>query len=108
MIVDSSALVEIALGKPDAEVLMVALARPDTKRISAGNLLETWMVIDRRGIPEAATVLDDTIKRAALIVEPVTEAQVAIALGCLAAIRQGVRASGAAELWRLFRLCAGA
>jgi ribonuclease VapC len=79
MIVDSSALVEIALGKAGAEALMVVLALPAPKRISAGNLLESYMVIDRRGFPESAMVLDDTIRRAALMVEPVTEAQVAIA-----------------------------
>jgi ribonuclease VapC len=79
MIVDSSALVEIALGKAGAEALMVVLALPAPKRISAGNLLESYMVIDRRGFPESAMVLDDTIRRAALMVEPVTEAQVALA-----------------------------
>lgn len=59
MIVDSSALVEIALGKAQAELLMAALARPEPKRMSAGNVLETYMVIDRRGVPAAGPVLDD-------------------------------------------------
>lgn len=79
MIVDSSVLVEIALNEPEADRLSSVLLADASPRISAANLLETWMVIDRREIPEAGPVLDDTIRRAALMVEPVTEAQVAIA-----------------------------
>jgi len=76
---DSSALVEIALGEASAATLLAALARSSMNRISAANLLETWMVIDRRGVPEALPILADTIMRAALDVEPVTVAQVEIA-----------------------------
>lgn len=79
MIVDSSALVEIALGEVSAATLLAELARSTMNRISAANLLETWMVIDRRGVPEALPILADTIMRAALDVEPVTVAQVEIA-----------------------------
>jgi ribonuclease VapC len=79
VIVDSSALVEVALGEAGAAALLAALARSGTNRISAANLLETWMVVDRRGVPEALPILADTIMRAALDVEPVTLAQVEIA-----------------------------
>ena len=79
MIVDSSALVEIALGEVSAAILLAELARSSMNRISAANLLETWMVIDRRGVPEALPILADTIMRAALDVESVTVAQVEIA-----------------------------
>lgn len=79
MIVDSSALVAIALREPEAPALAVALSQPGPHRISAANLLEVWMVIDRRGVPEAAPVLRDTIRRAALLVEPVTAEHIAIA-----------------------------
>ena len=79
MIVDSSALVEIALGEVSAAILLAELANSSMNRISAANLLETWMVIDRRGVPEALPILADTIMRAALDVEPVTVAQVEIA-----------------------------
>jgi ribonuclease VapC len=79
VIVDSSALVEVALGEAGAAALLAALAHSGTNRISAANLLETWMVVDRRGVPEALPILADTIMRAALDVEPVTFAQVEIA-----------------------------
>lgn len=79
MIVDSSALVAIALEEPGADALLAALEHPGTNRISAANLLETWMVLDRRGIPEAIPVLDDTIRWTALVVEPVTVEQLEIA-----------------------------
>lgn len=79
MIVDASALVTIAIDEPGCEMLLQALSRSRISRISAANLFEAWMVVDRRRIPGSSAVLDDTIRKAALIIEPVTLAQVHIA-----------------------------
>jgi ribonuclease VapC len=79
MIVDASVLVAIAIDEPGCEMLLKAMLVPEIKRVSAANLLETWTVIDRRHIPGASEVLDDTIARTALVVEPVTLAQAEIA-----------------------------
>lgn len=79
MIVDSSALIAMALDAPEATRLAPVLLADPTPRISAGNLLETYMVIDRRWGDQAAAVVARVVTPLELIVEPVTEAQVAIA-----------------------------
>ncbi len=79
MIVDTSALVAIALNEPGYRQLLTVLDGKGSSRISAANLLETYIVIDRRGGPEAAPILDDTIRRATLEIVPVTYEQVTIA-----------------------------
>ena len=78
MIVDSSALVAIALAQPEARDLPTALITGQSPRISAANLLETYMVIDRRS-EQARTALQEAVMPIGIIVEPVTEVQVEIA-----------------------------
>ncbi len=78
MIVDSSALVAIALAQPEARDLLTALITASSPRISAANLLETYLVIDRRG-EQAKAVLQEAVIPIGIIVESVTEAQVEIA-----------------------------
>src|SRR5690625_4321291 len=79
MIVDSSAIVAIALNQPEAARAAPVLLADPAPRISAGNLLETYMVIDRRWGDRAAAVIARVVTPLGLIVEPVTEAQVVIA-----------------------------
>lgn len=78
MIVDSSALVAIALAQTEARDLLAALTSSPSSRISAANLLETYMVIDRRG-EQAKATLQEAVTPIGIIVEPVTEVQVEIA-----------------------------
>lgn len=78
MIVDSSALVAIALAQPEARDLLETLITGPSLRISAANLLETYMVIDRRA-ESARAVLHQAITPIGIKVEPVTETQVDIA-----------------------------
>ena len=79
MIVDSSAIVAIALNQPEAARVAPLLLADPAPRISAGNLLETFMVIDRRWGDEADAVVAGVVTPLRLMVEPVTEAQVEIA-----------------------------
>lgn len=79
MIVDSSALVAIALRDVSARRLLQVIAAAPTRRISAANLLETWMVLDRRGVPEGTALAERILARFDFAVEPVTAEQVAIA-----------------------------
>lgn len=79
MIVDSSAIVAIALEEPDAERLLTVLLADPSPRISAGNLLETYMVIDRRWGAQAPAVIERAVLPIELIVEPVTEDHVEFA-----------------------------
>lgn len=79
MIVDTSALVAIALDEADADRFLSILMSAGSPRISAANLLETYLVIDRRRNARATALLDALLARVPLTVEPVTEAHVAIA-----------------------------
>lgn len=89
MIVDTSALVAIAFGEQEAPDLLAALRRSRTNRISSVNLLETWMVVDRRGGPEALPILDSTLRKTFLVVEPVTLVHVEIAREAWASYGKG-------------------
>ena len=58
MVIDSSALVAILLGEPEAERLATALAADPVRCISAFSLLETSVVLYRRKGAEAVAELD--------------------------------------------------
>lgn len=79
MIIDSSAMVAILKGEPEAEAFARAIAEADTVRMSAATLLETAIVIDSRRNPIASRRLDEFLRESLTIVESVTEAQVRIA-----------------------------
>lgn len=48
MIIDSSALVAIMTGEPEAERMTRSIARSETRLVSAGNALEAGIVIEAR------------------------------------------------------------
>lgn len=79
MIVDTSALIAIALNEREADRMLAALRTAPSVCISAGNLLETYMVIDRRQNASAKALLEHILFRMALTIEPVTAVQVEIA-----------------------------
>lgn len=81
MIIDTSALATIALNEIGSDNLLLAVGSASSLRISAGNLLEAYIVIDRRQNASATAILEKLLERFGLIVEPVTEAQVDIARG---------------------------
>lgn len=80
MIIDSSAVVAILRGEPDAERFALAMEQsPTPLRMSAGNYLEVMAVIDSQRDPIASRKLDEFFERAAIIIEPFTVKQAAIA-----------------------------
>jgi ribonuclease VapC len=79
MIVDSSALLAILRDEPDAEVFVAAIAKAESRRISAATFLETAIVIDGSREPVASRRFDDLVNEAGLAIEPVTEQQARIA-----------------------------
>jgi ribonuclease VapC len=79
VIVDTSALVAIVRGESEADQCMAVMRRASARRISAGNLLETYMVIDGAGDLALSDELDADIADLHLTVEPVTDEQVRIA-----------------------------
>lgn len=79
MIVDTSALVAIVRGEQEADQCMAVMRQTSARRISAGNLLEAYMVIDGAGNPDLSEELDADIVDLHLIVESVTVEQIRIA-----------------------------
>jgi ribonuclease VapC len=79
MIVDTSAVVAIAMDEPDARRLLTLLRGHPAPRISAANLLEAYIVIDRRRGHLAQGTIVEGVLPVGITVEPVTEAQVEIA-----------------------------
>jgi len=79
MIVDSSALVAVALNEPDAASFAATLNRTANPAISAANYLEASIVIDRSRNPLASRIFDELVREVGLTIEPVTAEQARIA-----------------------------
>jgi ribonuclease VapC len=79
VIVDASAIVAIAREEPSFPTYVQAVFGSSVRRISAANLLEAAIVVDRLPNPRAAVRFDDLVQRLGLVIEPVTLHQVSIA-----------------------------
>ena len=79
MIVATSALIAILRDERDAMSYAQAIADAATRRISAASYVETAAVIDASRDPIASRRLDDLLREARFVIEPVTEAQARIA-----------------------------
>jgi ribonuclease VapC len=79
MIVDSSALIAILHGEPEARKLAAAIEGASASRISAANFLEAAIVIDCGASPVASRRLDEFCREAPLLITPVDETQARIA-----------------------------
>lgn len=78
MIVDSSAILAILLQEPQGDDCFRALLDAPVKRMSAANLLETAIVVDRLPERRYAGVFDGMIADLEIIIEPVTAEQAEI------------------------------
>lgn len=72
MIIDTSAILAILLGEPDAEHYEGAIAAAWPRRMSAVALLEAAMVAEARGGVAAGHELDVLLERAEIALVPVT------------------------------------
>jgi ribonuclease VapC len=79
MIIDTSALIAILNGEPEAAGFAKLIARSEFARISAVSYVEAGAVLDRAGRPAAARGLDRLLQLAAIDTEPVTAQQAHIA-----------------------------
>lgn len=80
MIVETSAVVAIVLGEPDAERFVDALTVPALRLISAANLVEAGIVVEARQGPDAARDLALLLETIAIAVEPVDAEQARLAV----------------------------
>ena len=79
MIVDSSALVAIVRGEPDADALTRKIVSAPVAYISAASYVEAAIVVDRIADPVASRRFDDFLKETEMAIAPVTESQAKIA-----------------------------
>jgi ribonuclease VapC len=79
MIVDTSALIAIIKGEPEAEAMAIAMEAADVLRISAGTYLEAAIVTDGYRNPKLSSRLDEIVGHAKVVIEPVTIEQARIA-----------------------------
>jgi ribonuclease VapC len=75
MILDTSPLVAILAGEPDAEIFIQAISQAPHCRISAGNFIELSMVVEGQFGAEVLRQCDALIRRAGVVTEPVTVEQ---------------------------------
>jgi ribonuclease VapC len=79
VIVDTSALVAILFDEPEAESFARLILESDVCRLSVVNRLELSMVLERQAGPEAARQAEAFLRAAAIVEEPVTLHQGALA-----------------------------
>lgn len=78
MIVDTSAIIAILRGEPEADEFLHAISSADC-RMSVGSYLEAAIVADSVGSPALSRYFDDLVDAAALQLEPVTSEQARVA-----------------------------
>lgn len=79
MIVDTSVIVAILRGEPEARAFEQVLARAPIARISAATYVELGVVVDGARDPVQSSALDAVLGAARVRVEPLTEVQARIA-----------------------------
>ena len=80
MIVDTSVLIAILKGEPEADQFATALANSKSSlALSAASYLEAGIVVDRNGNAALSARLDDLLKTFAIEITPVTESQAKLA-----------------------------
>ncbi|KQW29562.1 ribonuclease [Rhizobium sp. Root274] len=72
MIVDTSAMVAIFYGEPEAADFTQRIHSAAITRMSVANYLELSMVIEKQLGPEGTRQAETFIRRSAIIIEPVT------------------------------------
>ncbi|MDF2708391.1 MAG: VapC toxin family domain ribonuclease [Nonomuraea muscovyensis] len=79
MIIDTSAIVAILNGEPDATDFAVAIRDAPARRMSAAAYVELAAVVERSRDPAASRLLDDFLARMRIEILPVTPEQAQIA-----------------------------
>lgn len=79
MVVDTSALLAVALDEPEHQLFLDAIALDPRRLISAASVLEAGIIVESRLGPDAGDDLDQSIGQLGLDIEPVTAIQAHIA-----------------------------
>lgn len=79
MILDTSAVLAILFNETDAEVYARAISEADTRRMSAASFVEAAVVVEAQTKEGGSRQFDAFVRRANIIIEPVTEEQAYVA-----------------------------
>ena len=79
MIIDSSAIVAVLRGEPEAEPFLASIRSRSGLVMSAGNYLETGIVVDGERDAALSAGLDPLLDQLGIAIEPVTAEQARIA-----------------------------
>jgi ribonuclease VapC len=79
MIVDTSAVIAILRGEPDAFAIANAIEAAPIRRMSAANFLEAGILTDRNRNPLLSRQLDGFLHEVGIVIESVTVEQAEIA-----------------------------
>ncbi len=79
MIVDTSAIIAILRDEEDAAVYALAIATAEVRRLSAASYLECGIVLDTQRDPIISRGLDNLLREAEFVIQPVTEQQARLA-----------------------------
>jgi len=80
VIIDSSAIVAILFGEPEAEGFLTRLAMADVCRLSAATFLEVGIVLHRAQAAKRRPAFEEMLRLFAIKIEPVTEQHAFLAL----------------------------
>jgi ribonuclease VapC len=79
MVIDTSAVMAILMGEPDAAIFAQAISVDFVRLMSAATLLEAAIVIESRYGNAGNEKLDEFIAEAQIMIEPVTGDQITVA-----------------------------
>jgi ribonuclease VapC len=94
MIIDTSAIIAILFDEDDAMSYAKAITEADSCRISAATFVETAIVVEAQTRNNGGRQLDAFIRRAGVVIEPVTEEQAHIARQAFIDFGKGRHAAG--------------
>ena len=94
MIIDSSAILALLFNELDASVYATAIADASSCRISAANYVETAVVVESQSPAAGGRQFDTFMRRAGIIIEPVTEEQALLARQAYADFGKGRHPAG--------------
>jgi ribonuclease VapC len=94
VIVDSSAILAILFNEPNAALYAMAIASASSCRISAANYVEAAVVVDSQSPAAGPRQFDAFMRRAGIVIEPVTEEHALVARQAYADFGKGRHPAG--------------
>jgi ribonuclease VapC len=94
VILDTSAVIGIALGEPELEELSRVISAAPSCKLSAASLLEASIVAESRAGDRGIRLVDSFLQESQVSIEPVTEEQAFLARQCYSDYGKGRHPAG--------------